>query len=72
MKLRTVRVVSKETGLTQGYKLQRRVLPFWWTTVKTYSDDACSGQIVRSRIERGSACLMVRDGPLGCGKDALV
>lgn len=72
MKLRIVRVVSKETGLTRRYELQRRILPFLWATVTTYSDDGSSGQSTKSRLEHDIAFLLVLDGSLVYGKDVFV
>lgn len=69
MKLRIVRVASKESGLTDRYKLQRRILPFWWHTVNVYRDD---GSPVGPRIDHDIAYLMVLDGSLVYGKDVFV
>jgi len=50
MKLRIVRYVSKESGLTRRYELQERVFPFRWHTVTSYSDDGSSGDDLEARV----------------------
>ena len=37
MKLRIVRIISKETGLTLRFRLERRTFPFVWTKLEEYS-----------------------------------
>lgn len=64
MKLRIVRVVSKETGLTQRYVLEKRVMPFWWVRIEEYTDD---GSDLKSSIAQDIMFLMTLDGSLKHG-----
>lgn len=65
MKLRIVRFTSKESGLSQRYELQKRVFPFWWRTVTSYSDDGSSSLDLDSRVNRDIRFLLVLDKVLG-------
>ena len=61
MKLRIVRFTSKESGLSQKYELQERIFPFWWHTVRSYTDDGSSSLDLDSRVNNDIRFLLIMD-----------